>query len=157
MVYLSRDSVHKYERGVAIDQSIFSPEFIDGLKFSGVPNHILALKVTIRFQLPWSSIGSNMNVYCKLEDACLIVFDIELSYWKANLLFDGGVWDLTYQNVLEWQVLKLSLALSQKMALDVLLPHRRLWVQVFKALSWMLDIGLTKNILSTLAHATNLG
>ncbi|GJW69560.1 hypothetical protein Tco_0126477 [Tanacetum coccineum] len=162
MVYLSRDSVHKIERGVAIDQSIFSPEFIDGLKFSGVPNHILAcsrnghwilttdwnakdmdniirvlhvfylalgLQINIHksniygigvnkdevlsmasnagciagdipFNYLGLPIGSNMNVYCKLEDACLIVFDIELSYWKANLLFDGGVWDLTYQNVL---------------------------------------------------------
>ncbi|GJR71363.1 ribonuclease H-like domain-containing protein [Tanacetum coccineum] len=44
MVYLSCDSVDKIERNAAIDQSIFSPEFINGLKFSGVPNYRLALK-----------------------------------------------------------------------------------------------------------------
>ena len=36
MVYLSCDNIDKTERGGAIDQSVFSPEFID-LKFSGVP------------------------------------------------------------------------------------------------------------------------
>nr|GEU99899.1 hypothetical protein [Tanacetum cinerariifolium] len=43
MVYLSCDSVDKSERNAAVDQSIFSTEFINGLKFSGVPNHRLAL------------------------------------------------------------------------------------------------------------------
>ncbi|GJX05602.1 hypothetical protein Tco_0191518 [Tanacetum coccineum] len=38
MVYLSCNSVDKTERNAAIDQSIFSPEFINGLKFSGVPS-----------------------------------------------------------------------------------------------------------------------
>ncbi|GKB66974.1 ATP-dependent DNA helicase PIF1-like protein, partial [Tanacetum coccineum] len=47
MVYLSCDSVDKTERNVAIDKSIFSPEFINGLKFFGVPNHRLALKVGV--------------------------------------------------------------------------------------------------------------
>ena len=47
MVYLSCDSVDKTERGAGIDQSVFSPEFINGLKFSGVPNHRLALKVGV--------------------------------------------------------------------------------------------------------------
>ena len=47
MVYLSCDSVDKTERGADIDQSVFSSEFINGLKFSGVPNHRLALKVGI--------------------------------------------------------------------------------------------------------------
>ncbi|GJU24631.1 ATP-dependent DNA helicase PIF1-like protein [Tanacetum coccineum] len=37
MVYLTCDSVDKTERNTAIDQSIFSPEFINGLKFSGYP------------------------------------------------------------------------------------------------------------------------
>ncbi|GJR86735.1 ATP-dependent DNA helicase PIF1-like protein [Tanacetum coccineum] len=45
MVYLSCDSVDKTERNAAIDKLIFSPEFINGLKFFGVPNHRLALKV----------------------------------------------------------------------------------------------------------------
>ncbi|GKC30317.1 ATP-dependent DNA helicase PIF1-like protein [Tanacetum coccineum] len=44
MVYLSCDSVDKTKRHDAIDKSIFSSEFINGLKFSGVPNHRLALK-----------------------------------------------------------------------------------------------------------------
>ncbi|GKE11628.1 ATP-dependent DNA helicase PIF1-like protein, partial [Tanacetum coccineum] len=51
MVYLSCDSVDKTERNAAIDQSIFSPEFINGLKFSGVPNHRLALKVGVPVML----------------------------------------------------------------------------------------------------------
>ena len=44
MVYLSCKNIDKTERGGAIDQSVFSPEFINVLKFSGVPNHKLALK-----------------------------------------------------------------------------------------------------------------
>ncbi|GJX35547.1 ATP-dependent DNA helicase PIF1-like protein [Tanacetum coccineum] len=51
MVYLSCDSVDKTERKDAIDKSIFSPEFINGLKFSGVPNHRLALKVGVPVML----------------------------------------------------------------------------------------------------------
>ncbi|GKD85968.1 ATP-dependent DNA helicase PIF1-like protein, partial [Tanacetum coccineum] len=51
MVYLSCDSIYKTERGATIDQSIFSPEFINGLKFSGVPNHRLALKVGVSIML----------------------------------------------------------------------------------------------------------
>ncbi|GKA64671.1 ATP-dependent DNA helicase PIF1-like protein [Tanacetum coccineum] len=51
MVYLSCDSVDKTERHDAIDKSIFSPEFINGLKFSGVPNHRLALKVGVPVML----------------------------------------------------------------------------------------------------------
>ncbi|GJX84924.1 ATP-dependent DNA helicase PIF1-like protein [Tanacetum coccineum] len=51
MVYLSCDSVDKTERNAAIDQSIFSPEFINGLKFSGVPNYRLALKVGVPIML----------------------------------------------------------------------------------------------------------
>ncbi|GKA61742.1 ATP-dependent DNA helicase PIF1-like protein [Tanacetum coccineum] len=47
MVYLSYDSVDKTERNAAIDQSSFSSKFINGLKFSGVPNHRLALKVGV--------------------------------------------------------------------------------------------------------------
>ncbi|GJZ37624.1 RNA polymerase beta'' subunit, partial [Tanacetum coccineum] len=45
--YLSSDSVDKTERNAAIDQSIFSPGFINGLKFLGVPNHMLSLKVGV--------------------------------------------------------------------------------------------------------------
>ncbi|GKA16514.1 ATP-dependent DNA helicase PIF1-like protein [Tanacetum coccineum] len=51
MVYLSCDSIDKTERGSAIDEFVFSPEFINGLKFSGVPNHILALKVGVLIML----------------------------------------------------------------------------------------------------------
>nr|GEU89446.1 hypothetical protein [Tanacetum cinerariifolium] len=47
MVYLSCDSIDKTERGSAIDEAVFSPEFINGLKFSSVPNHRLALKVGV--------------------------------------------------------------------------------------------------------------
>ncbi|GJX44846.1 ATP-dependent DNA helicase PIF1-like protein [Tanacetum coccineum] len=55
MAYLSCDSVDKTERNAAIDKSIFSPQFINGLKFFGVPNHRLALKVGVpnhRLYLP---------------------------------------------------------------------------------------------------------
>ncbi|GJZ69726.1 ATP-dependent DNA helicase PIF1-like protein [Tanacetum coccineum] len=48
MVYLSCDSVDKTERNAAIDQSIFSPEFINGLMFSGVLNHMVALNYESR-------------------------------------------------------------------------------------------------------------
>nr|GEX35173.1 replication protein A 70 kDa DNA-binding subunit B [Tanacetum cinerariifolium] len=47
MVYLSCDNIDKNERDSAIDEVVFSPEFINGLKFSGVPNHRLALKVGV--------------------------------------------------------------------------------------------------------------
>ncbi|GKA15053.1 ATP-dependent DNA helicase PIF1-like protein [Tanacetum coccineum] len=47
MVYLSYDSVDKTKRNATIDHSIFSPEFINRLKFYGVPNHRLALKVGV--------------------------------------------------------------------------------------------------------------
>nr|GEW88994.1 hypothetical protein [Tanacetum cinerariifolium] len=45
------DSVDKTERNAAIDQSIFSPKFINGLKFSGVPNHRLLFKAGVRVML----------------------------------------------------------------------------------------------------------
>ncbi|GJU99852.1 ATP-dependent DNA helicase PIF1-like protein [Tanacetum coccineum] len=51
MVYLSCDSVDKTEHNAAIDQSIFSPEFINGLKFFGVPNNRLVLKVGVPIML----------------------------------------------------------------------------------------------------------
>ncbi|GJZ91529.1 ATP-dependent DNA helicase PIF1-like protein, partial [Tanacetum coccineum] len=38
MVNFSRDSVDETKHNAVIDQSIFSPEFINGLKLSGVPN-----------------------------------------------------------------------------------------------------------------------
>ncbi|GKE91351.1 ATP-dependent DNA helicase PIF1-like protein [Tanacetum coccineum] len=47
MVYVSNDSVDKIDRNAAMDQFIFSPGFINGLKFSGVPNHMLTLKVGV--------------------------------------------------------------------------------------------------------------
>nr|GFA50820.1 hypothetical protein [Tanacetum cinerariifolium] len=51
MVHLSCDSIDKIERGSAIDEAIFSSEFINGLKFSGVPNHKLALKMGVPITL----------------------------------------------------------------------------------------------------------
>nr|GEU47037.1 hypothetical protein [Tanacetum cinerariifolium] len=51
MVYLSCDSIDKTERGSAIDEAVFSPKFINGLKFSSVPNHRLALKVGVPIML----------------------------------------------------------------------------------------------------------
>nr|GEY15532.1 hypothetical protein [Tanacetum cinerariifolium] len=51
IVYLSCDSIDKTQRGSAIDEAVFSPEFINGLKFSGVPNHTLALKVGVPIML----------------------------------------------------------------------------------------------------------
>ena len=51
MVYLSCDNIDKTKRGTDIDQSIFSQEFINGLKFSSVQNHRLALKVGVTILL----------------------------------------------------------------------------------------------------------
>ncbi|GJW39616.1 ATP-dependent DNA helicase PIF1-like protein [Tanacetum coccineum] len=51
MVYLSCNNVDKTERDDVIDKSIFSSEFINGLKFSDVPNHRLALKVGVPVML----------------------------------------------------------------------------------------------------------
>nr|GEW99765.1 ATP-dependent DNA helicase PIF1-like [Tanacetum cinerariifolium] len=51
MVNLSSDGVDKTKRNVVIDQSIFSPEFINGLKFLGVLNHMLASKVGVSIML----------------------------------------------------------------------------------------------------------
>nr|GEW86139.1 ATP-dependent DNA helicase PIF1-like [Tanacetum cinerariifolium] len=39
--------IDKTKRGSAIDEAVFSPKFINGLKFSGVPNHRVALKEKI--------------------------------------------------------------------------------------------------------------
>nr|GEV21338.1 hypothetical protein [Tanacetum cinerariifolium] len=43
--------IDKTERGSAIDEAVFSPKFINGLKFSGVPNHKVALKVGVPIML----------------------------------------------------------------------------------------------------------
>nr|GFC05201.1 ATP-dependent DNA helicase PIF1-like [Tanacetum cinerariifolium] len=51
MVYLSCDSIDKTKLGSAIDDAVFSSEFINGLKFSGVPNYRLALKVGVLIML----------------------------------------------------------------------------------------------------------
>nr|GEX76365.1 hypothetical protein [Tanacetum cinerariifolium] len=51
MVYLSSDTTDKTKRNAAIDQFIFSSEFINGLKFLGVPNHMFALKVRVPIML----------------------------------------------------------------------------------------------------------
>ncbi|GJU49707.1 ATP-dependent DNA helicase PIF1-like protein [Tanacetum coccineum] len=50
-VYLSCDNIDKTKRDAAIDQSIFSREFMNGLKFSCVPNHRLTLKVGVPIML----------------------------------------------------------------------------------------------------------
>nr|GEV58175.1 hypothetical protein [Tanacetum cinerariifolium] len=41
----------KTERDAAINQSILSQEFINGLKFSSVPNHMMALKIVVLVML----------------------------------------------------------------------------------------------------------
>ena len=51
VVYLSCDSIDKNDRGSSIDESVFSTDFINGLKFSGVPNHRLVLKVGVPIML----------------------------------------------------------------------------------------------------------
>ena len=51
MVYLSCNSIDKIGRGTSIDESAFSPEFINGLKFSGIPKHRLVLKVGVVIML----------------------------------------------------------------------------------------------------------
>ncbi|GJY48798.1 ATP-dependent DNA helicase PIF1-like protein [Tanacetum coccineum] len=51
MVYLSYDSIDKSKNGANIDQSVLSPKFINGLKFSGIPNHKLVLKVGVPIML----------------------------------------------------------------------------------------------------------
>nr|GEU43597.1 hypothetical protein [Tanacetum cinerariifolium] len=51
MDYLSCDSIDKNKRGFAIGEVVFSEEFINGMKFSGVPNHRLALKVGVPIML----------------------------------------------------------------------------------------------------------
>nr|GEU66505.1 putative reverse transcriptase, RNA-dependent DNA polymerase [Tanacetum cinerariifolium] len=45
--FVKGNHTDKTERGSAIDEAVFSLEFINGLKFSGVPNHKLALKVGV--------------------------------------------------------------------------------------------------------------
>ncbi|GJX10982.1 DNA helicase [Tanacetum coccineum] len=60
MVYLSCDSIYKTEHGAAIDQSIFSPEFINGLKFSG-------------FVLDWFEVGcviGQLQVFAEVLRSC---------------------------------------------------------------------------------------
>ncbi|GJY42104.1 ATP-dependent DNA helicase PIF1-like protein, partial [Tanacetum coccineum] len=50
-IYLSCDNIDKAKRDAAIDQSILSREIMNGLKFSHVPNHRLALKVGVPIML----------------------------------------------------------------------------------------------------------
>ncbi|GJX24839.1 ribonuclease H-like domain-containing protein [Tanacetum coccineum] len=58
-VYLSCDNIDKTKRDAAIDQSIFSREFMNGLKFLRVPNHRLALKVGVPIMLLRDLINAN--------------------------------------------------------------------------------------------------
>ncbi|GJW67757.1 ATP-dependent DNA helicase PIF1-like protein [Tanacetum coccineum] len=51
VAYVFCDSIDKTERGAAIDEYGFSSEFINGLKFSGVPNHRLALEMGVPIML----------------------------------------------------------------------------------------------------------
>ncbi|KAL6564122.1 hypothetical protein OROMI_015572 [Orobanche minor] len=43
--YLSSDSICKTERDVADNEDVFSPEFLNTIKCSGLPNHVIRLKV----------------------------------------------------------------------------------------------------------------
>lgn len=51
VTYYSCDSVCKSEKGSSINEDVFSTEFVNGLKFSGVPNHELKLKLGIPIML----------------------------------------------------------------------------------------------------------
>ncbi|KAL6502427.1 hypothetical protein OROHE_024432 [Orobanche hederae] len=43
--YLSSDSICKTERDMADNEDVFSPEFLNTIKCSGLPNHVIWLKV----------------------------------------------------------------------------------------------------------------
>ncbi|KAL6550195.1 hypothetical protein OROMI_020683 [Orobanche minor] len=43
--YLSSDSIWKTERDMADNEDVFSPEFLNIIKCSGLPNHVIRLKV----------------------------------------------------------------------------------------------------------------
>ncbi|KAL6530130.1 hypothetical protein OROMI_028775 [Orobanche minor] len=43
--YLSSDSICKTERDMADNEDVFSPEFLNTIKCSGLPNHVIRLKV----------------------------------------------------------------------------------------------------------------
>ncbi|GKD26978.1 ATP-dependent DNA helicase PIF1-like protein, partial [Tanacetum coccineum] len=60
MVYLSCDSIDKTERNTAIDQSIFSPEFIYGFKFSGLGVPIMLLRNIDQLNGLWN--GTRLQV-----------------------------------------------------------------------------------------------
>ncbi|KAJ9551434.1 hypothetical protein OSB04_015479 [Centaurea solstitialis] len=50
-VYFSSDSICESEERTTFDRSLFSPEYLNSLRFSGVPNHKLALKVGVPIML----------------------------------------------------------------------------------------------------------
>ncbi|KAJ9558879.1 hypothetical protein OSB04_013493 [Centaurea solstitialis] len=50
-VYFSSDSICESEERTTFDRSLFSPEYLNNLRFSGVPNHKLALKVGVPIML----------------------------------------------------------------------------------------------------------
>ncbi|GKC63623.1 ATP-dependent DNA helicase PIF1-like protein, partial [Tanacetum coccineum] len=51
VTYYSCDNVCKLEKGASINEPVFSTEFVNGLKFSSVPNHELKLKVGVPIML----------------------------------------------------------------------------------------------------------
>lgn len=50
-VYLSSDAICESDKSTENENGLRSPEFLNSLKFSGVPNHTLALKVGVLIML----------------------------------------------------------------------------------------------------------
>ncbi|KAL8161208.1 hypothetical protein V2J09_012697 [Rumex salicifolius] len=46
-VYLSSDSICKTDEGGFVNESVYSVDFLNGIRSSGVPNHVLKLKVGV--------------------------------------------------------------------------------------------------------------
>ncbi|XP_071708056.1 uncharacterized protein [Rutidosis leptorrhynchoides] len=51
ITYLSCDSVDESDNSITADNGLQSPEFLNSLKFSGIPNHKLVLKVGVPIML----------------------------------------------------------------------------------------------------------
>nr|GEY14846.1 hypothetical protein [Tanacetum cinerariifolium] len=53
-VYLSSDSICESDQATDTNAAVFSPDFLNSLKFSGLPNHKLILKVGVIIMLLWN-------------------------------------------------------------------------------------------------------